>query len=163
MEKVIIIMGVTGSGKTTIGQRLASRLSLPFIDADTFHSEENRRKMSAGQPLTDDDRLPWLNTLARELGGMSSAQGGILACSALKESYRSILSSGHSLPVIWVYLKGDYDVIRQRISGREGHYMNPILLQSQYDILEEPIYGITIDVEQSLEEMEEALLTAVEV
>lgn len=156
-------MGVTGCGKTTIGQKLASRLNIPFIDADDFHSDHNREKMKAGQPLTDEDRIPWLNALTREIVVLSNAEGGIVACSALKEGYRTILSSGHSLPLIWVYLKGNYNLISERLSGREGHYMNPVLLQSQYDILEEPLYGIIIDVQQSKEEMVEAILKAVEV
>ncbi len=163
MPNVFIIMGVTGSGKTTIGQRLASRIHVPFIDADDFHSDHSREKMKAGQPLTDEDRIPWLQAVAHEIVVMSNAEGGIVACSALKEAYRSVLSAGHSLPVIWVYLKGNYDLIRMRLSGREGHYMNPVLLQSQYDILEEPAYGITIDVHQSLTDMEEAILKAAEV
>nr|MDQ3018117.1 gluconokinase, GntK/IdnK-type [Bacteroidota bacterium] len=130
---------------------------------DYFHSLANREKMKSGLPLTDEDRGPWLQILNDEIMHLVYNNGGILACSALKESYRQILTSEHSLPVRWVYLKGKYDVICARLNSREGHYMNPVLLQSQFDALEEPVYGITIDIDQSVKEIEAAVLKAVEV
>ena len=147
MSKKYIIMGVSGSGKTTVGTLLAKQLHLPFYDADDFHPEGNKVKMASGIPLNDNDRLPWLQALQDRL---KSWKGAVLACSALKESYRQILSEGTS--VVFVCLKGDYETIRKRMEIRE-HFMRPELLQSQFDILEPPSYGIAVGIEHTPEAM----------
>lgn len=135
---VIVLMGVTGSGKTTVGQMLARELGWLFYDADDFHPEENVAKMRSGIPLNDDDRRPWLQTLANLIhSGWENQHNMVLACSALKRAYRRMLS--HDLePVKFVYLNGSLDLIKERLEARTGHYMNPKLLESQFDALEEP-------------------------
>jgi len=139
----ILIMGVTGSGKTTVGEPLSADLGWPFFDADDFHPPANIRKMSRGVSLTDEDRAPWLEAL-RALITEHGARGenGVLACSALKESYRRTLSSGADLAV--VYLKADPELVRGRLADRRGHYMSPRLIESQFHDLEEPEGAITI-------------------
>lgn len=133
--KIILIMGVSGSGKTTVGHLLAERLGGVFIDADDFHSPANVDKMSRGVPLEDADRLPWLERLRNEI--TSPALPGktkVLACSALRRSYRELL--GRDLPT--VFLHGDRETLAERLSARQGHYMAPELLASQLATLEEP-------------------------
>lgn len=145
-------MGVSGSGKTTLGKGLAKHFSMPFFDADDFHPESNIEKMNHGIPLNDDDRWPWLaklNSLLKDNLG----EGCILACSALKASYRHRLTNGFETEVQLVYLKGSYDVIYQRMVMRENHFMPAELLQSQFDALEEPKNALVLDCDQSLEEM----------
>ncbi len=138
-------MGVSGSGKSTIGRALAERTGLPFLDADDFHPASNIKKMKSGQPLNDEDRKPWLERLAVEL----SASGGcVLACSALKESYRNILESG-SADITWVYLEASKELIRERLQKRSGHFMPPSLLDSQFQALEVPRDGLSVDVSDS--------------
>ena len=143
---IVIVMGVTGVGKTTVGQLLAEKTGWPLYDADAYHSPANVEKMRAGIPLTDDDRWPWLdrlNALLRE--AESRGESAILACSALKQRYRDRLQK--SLPSVrWVYLKGDIELIRSRLRERKGHYMNPGLLQSQFDALEPPGDALVVDV-----------------
>ena len=142
-------MGVSGCGKTTVGKLLAENTGIPFIDADAFHPTENIQKMTNGIALTDADRLPWLENLNQELKKRSLQKGVILACSALKESYREILSKGiESLQ--WIYLKGNFHLIQQRMQQRE-HFMDVNLLQSQFDTLEEPNYGLHLSVQESPE------------
>lgn len=139
----VLIMGVTGSGKTTVGELLSAALGWPFFDADDFHPPANLRKMASGVPLTDEDRAPWLETL-RALIAELDARGdnGILACSALKESYRRVLSSDADLAV--VYLKADPELIRGRLVHRRGHSMPARLIESQFHDLEEPKTALTI-------------------
>jgi gluconokinase len=139
----ILIMGVTGSGKTTVGERLSVDLGWPFFDADDFHPPANVRKMADGIPLTDEDRAAWLVTL-HDLIAEHEGRGenGVLACSALKESYRTILASGADLAV--VYLKAEPDLIRARLADRHGHYMSPSLVESQFNDLEEPQAVVTV-------------------
>jgi carbohydrate kinase (thermoresistant glucokinase family) len=139
----ILLMGVTGSGKTTVGERLSVALGWPFFDADDYHSPPSIRKMSSGVPLTDEDREPWLNTLRSVIAG-HEAKGlnGILACSALKESYRRILSSAADVMV--VYLKAHPELIRARLADRPDHFMPQHLIESQFLDLEEPDGAITI-------------------
>ncbi len=137
-HQLIIIMGVSGSGKTTIGQLLSDKTGWPFYDADSFHPQQNIDKMKAGIPLTDEDRRPWLdsmNAFAKEKLHSSTL---IFTCSALKEIYRQRLVKGIDNKCRWVYLKGDFDTIAKRMQQREQHYMPPALLQSQFDALEEP-------------------------
>jgi gluconokinase len=143
---IVIIMGVTGVGKTTVGQVLAANTGWTLYDADDYHSPASVEKMRAGVPLTDDDRWPWLDRLNAVLRAADvRAESAILACSALKQRYRDRLQQG--LPrVRWVFLKGDFELIRSRLQGRKGHYMNPALLQSQFDALEPPVDAVLVDV-----------------
>ena len=146
-------MGVSGSGKTTLGKALAQRLGWDFFDADDFHPPANIVKMAAGIPLSDSDRAPWLAALHEQL--LSTLKAGrhpVLACSALKDKYRAQLLEGMDGIAI-IYLKGSYGLIFSRISIREGHYMKPEMLGSQFDTLEEPKDAVVLDVEMSLEEM----------
>ncbi|HEX9825861.1 MAG TPA: gluconokinase [Flavobacteriaceae bacterium] len=147
---MIVIMGVSGCGKTTIGKQLAKQLDLPYFDADDFHSASNIEKMKHGIPLNDEDRMPWLTLLANNIQTWDVQGGAVLSCSALKESYRKLLAS-KSKQVNWVYLKGSFELIQSRLEHREGHYMKSGLLQSQFDALEEPNYGIHISIENTPE------------
>ena len=159
---MIIVMGVSGCGKTTIGKGLAEHLHLPYYDADDFHPSSNIEKMKKGIPLDDQDRLPWLNTLADQIQTWDSQGGAVLSCSALKESYRKLLAS-KSKPINWVYLKGSFELIQSRLEKREGHYMKSGLLQSQFDTLEEPKYGISISIDNSPETMISTILSNLKV
>ena len=138
-------MGVSGSGKTTIGELLAKHLNLPFYDGDDFHSAANVAKMAAGHPLTDDDRHDWLATLAQRLGEWEQASGAVLACSALRETYRQTLQNGAQEHLHWVFLDGSYELLHARLAGRQGHYMKPDMLDSQLATLEKPTYGLRIE------------------
>ncbi len=137
-------MGVSGSGKTTVGELLAQHLGRPFYDGDDFHPAANIAKMAAGHPLTDEDRAGWLATLAADLQPWEAAGGAVLACSALKESYRQTLQAGASLPLTWVFLDTDPAVLRQRLEARKGHYMKANMLESQLETLEKPTYGLRL-------------------
>jgi len=144
---VILLMGVSGSGKTTIGKMLADSLKWQFQDADDYHPSSNIEKMRQGIPLTDSDRQPWLESLQKSINEwLKTETQTILACSALKSSYRELLQS--SVEVKFVYLKGSFEIIQQRLNQRSGHYMNPNLLKSQFEALEEPVGVIQIDIEQ---------------
>ena len=135
---VIIVMGVAGSGKTTVASQLAGRLHWRFAEADAFHPPANIARMRDGIPLTDEDRRPWLDAIAAWIDSVRAAgERCVVACSALKRSYRARLAAGHR-DVRFVYLEGDYDLVAARMSGRTGHYMPLSLLQSQFDALEEP-------------------------
>ncbi len=138
---VYVIMGVSGCGKTTVGRALAKRLGCPFYDGDDFHPPENVAKMASGMPLTDADRAPWLarlhDLLAQELGRGETA---VLACSALKKAYRDQLRQGLD-GVQFVYLRGDFDLIWERMRTRRDHYMKADMLRSQFADLEEPAGG----------------------
>jgi gluconokinase len=148
-----LIMGVAGSGKTTLGRALADQLGWDYFDADDFHSVENISKMATGIPLSDSDREPWLVELNHILlSTLRENRHPILACSALKRSYRSQLLAGVDGIAI-VYLKGNYDLIWSRISSREGHYMKSNMLQSQFDSLEEPENALVLDIHLPLETM----------
>lgn len=139
---LIIVMGVSGSGKSTVGRSLADQLHWPFFDADDFHPPTNKDKMAAGIPLTDEDRFPWLQLIVDRL---SEESNSILACSALKFNYRNILEKAAE-KVKWVYLHGDYETIKQRMEKRNGHFMKTDLLRSQFETLEAPLDAIKIDV-----------------
>jgi gluconokinase len=135
---VLVVMGVSGSGKSTIAGMLAHRLQWIYEDGDWLHPKSNIEKMHHGEPLTDKDRWPWLHAIADWIDGIrASGQHGIVACSALKRAYRDILV-GDRRNVRIVYLKGDRDLIAQRIAARADHFMPPQLLDSQFDALEEP-------------------------
>ena len=149
---VIVLMGVSGVGKTTIGRALAEELQWRFADADDFHSSANIAKMRAGIALTDEDRAPWLQTLRDAISGwLASGQNVVLACSALKASYRQVLLVSSEVKL--VYLHGSFDLIAGRLASRQGHYMNPHLLRSQFDTLEQPKDAVTIDVGQPVEQV----------
>ncbi len=138
-------MGVAGSGKTTVGSLLASELGWRFFDADDFHPETNREKMSKGIPLNDDDRASWLGTL-RELirANLEAGTSAVLACSALKDSYRVVLKVDEQ--VKFVYLKGAHSQIEARLQNRMGHFMTAALLASQFQTLEEPKNALVVDI-----------------
>lgn len=143
---VIVLMGVTGCGKTTVGKMLANQLGWEFYDADDFHPEANVEKMRNGIALNDEDRVPWLQALANLIESADEQKHNIiLACSALKHNYRKLLR--HDLkPVRFIYLKGPHELIKERLEARKGHYMNPVLLQSQFQALEEPKDAIYMDI-----------------
>jgi gluconokinase len=133
----IIVMGVSGSGKSTIGALLAERLGWPFADADGFHPAENVAKMAAGTPLTDADRWPWLDAIATHIGASRTAeQPVVVACSALRRAYRDRLRAGHG-DLIFLHLAGAPEVIAARQAARQGHFMPPSLMASQFATLED--------------------------
>jgi gluconokinase len=143
---IIILMGVSGSGKTTIGERLAQALGWPFYDGDQFHPPANVAKMQHGTPLTDEDRWPWLQALRMHIETwVQQSMSAVLACSALKQAYREHLIIDEA-EVKLVYLKGDYDLIQERLGQRRGHFMPPGLLASQFATLEEPEQGVVVDI-----------------
>ena len=149
---IVMIMGTTGSGKTTIGVLLAARLGWEFVDADDFHSSANIEKMKRAIPLTDADRTPWLKAIHDKITEWTAQQRNVvLACSALKQIYRSELLIGPGVKL--VYLKGSYDLLYERLLSRKVHYANERLLASQFVALEEPSDAITIDVTRSREEI----------
>jgi gluconokinase len=147
----LVVMGVSGSGKSTVGAALAQRLRVPFADADGFHPAENIAKMTAGQPLDDHDRHPWLEAIGGWL--VDHSDGGVMSCSALKRKYRDQLRD-HSKSVVFLLLQGTLEVIRKRQASRPGHFMPASLLDSQFATLE-PLAadeaGVAIDVDQSVD------------
>jgi gluconokinase len=145
---VVILMGVSGAGKTTIGRLLAQDLSWPFYDGDDFHPQANVDKMRQGIPLTDDDRDAWLAALRRQIDTLiDNRQSAVLACSALKQAYRDRLGGNRS-EVHFIYLRGDSALVRQRLQERQGHFMKADLLVSQFATLEEPEGVPAIDIAQ---------------
>lgn len=148
---LIIVTGVSGTGKTTIGSDIADTLEVPFFDGDNYHPKENIEKMSQGFPLNDEDRLPWLEALASLLVESEKTGGAVLACSALKESYREILKVQEN--VRWIHLKGDKELIWRRMLARKNHYMKAGMLDSQFETWEEPSYGLKLNICQTPEEM----------
>lgn len=153
---IVLLMGPAGSGKTTVGKLLASQLSWDFADGDDFHPAANIEKMSRGVPLTDSDRIPWLNSI-REVMSQWQALGRnvVLACSALKRSYRELLVFNAEVKL--VYLKGTRELLRERLRSRKGHYAGEQLLASQLKDLEEPADAITIDAAGSPEQIVAAI------
>lgn len=139
-------MGVSGSGKSTIGKLLAEEIQVPFFDGDDFHPKENVTKMSSGEPLNDNDRIGWLAILNQLAKDQIKHNSCVIVCSALKESYREILNSGIENNNEWVYLSGNFEQIINRIKARENHFMPLGLLQSQFDILEAPTNAIKVDI-----------------
>jgi gluconokinase len=150
----LIVMGVSGSGKSTVAGKLAERLHWTCEDGDRFHPKSNVEKMSAGHPLTDEDRQPWLQAIADEIDRVASdGEHAVIACSALKRAYRAILVHGrHDVRI--VYLKGSRDLIAKRLALRKGHFMPPALLESQFNTLEPPDSSedhIVVDIDASVE------------
>jgi gluconokinase len=149
---ILLVMGVTGSGKTTVAKLLADRLGSLFLEADDFHSPANKQKMHAGIPLTDADRIPWLQSIHQELLRQhKQGKNVVLACSALKERYRSLLAADPPLKVI--YLKGSYELIRARLHARHGHFAGEAILADQFANLEEPHDAITVSIEAPPEQI----------
>jgi gluconokinase len=143
---VILLMGIAGAGKTTIGRQLAAALGWPFCDGDAYHSPASIEKLSRGIPLTDEDRGPWLARIHAAIREwVTRRESVVLACSVLKASYRRAVLDGHRDQVRIVYLKADRRLLRQRLAQRTGHFMGEALLASQCDILEEPADALVID------------------
>ena len=156
--RFFIVMGVSGCGKSSVGEALAQALGWGFYDADDFHPPENVAKMADGIPLNDSDRAPWLAALHELISSSLKAdRPGVLACSALKERYRQQLT-GNDEAVQIVHLKGNYDLIWSRMETRTDHYMKPHMLKSQFETLEEPANAITVDVSLSVEEIVQVVL-----
>ncbi|WP_237318779.1 gluconokinase [Streptomyces sp. JJ36] len=147
MNSLVVVMGVSGSGKTTVGEELAGRLAVPFAEADDFHPAASITKMSSGTPLDDEDRRPWLDAIARWLGAHTD-EGGVVACSALRRRYRDRLRA--SAPeTVFVHLDGPEELIAERLRRRKGHFMPAELLRSQFEALEpleEDERGVTVSV-----------------
>lgn len=149
---VILVMGVTGSGKTTVGALLAKRLAWTFLDADEFHSPENRRKMHLGIPLTDAERLPWLTAIHEELLHRTAAgENIVLACSALRKSYRELLSA--NLDIKLVYLRGTPEELHRNLATRAHHFAGESLVPSQFATLEEPAAALVENIAQPPEQI----------
>lgn len=160
MASPIVVMGVSGSGKSTVGAALAQRLRVPFADADDFHPPANLAKMTSGEALDDDDRYPWLEAIGEWLAG--HPDGGVMSCSALKRKYRDQLRR-HCADVEFLHLSGTPEVIGRRQASRPGHFMPASLLASQFDTLE-PLAsderGISIDVDQNIDAIIESYIAA---
>lgn len=159
---VILLMGVSGAGKTAVGVRLAERLGWAFHDGDDAHPAANVRKMAAGEPLTDEDRLPWLERIQRLVERHEEAgTSAVIACSALRESYRRLLLAG-TRETRLVYLRASRPLLERRLSGRRGHFFDPRLLASQLATLEEPRDALTIDVDGDLDQVTSAVIDALD-
>lgn len=156
-QQVIIVMGVTGCGKSSLGREIARSLDAPFLEGDEFHPKANIAKMSAGIPLTDEDRAGWLDLLAQEIG--QRAQTGssvVMSCSALKKKYRTQLNDASGQDILYVFMDGPKEVIASRLARRKGHYMPPSLLDSQLEALDPPgddEHVIRVDLRKTIAEM----------
>lgn len=156
MKQAIIVMGVSGCGKSTVGAELAEKLGIPFQEGDRLHPPANVEKMSAGTPLTDDDRWPWLDLVGAELRKGFEAGGVVISCSALKKSYRDRLRAATGGPLYFVYLEGSIELLTQRMGAREGHFMPLSLLKTQLDTLEVPTGEpgvVTVDIDATPEDI----------
>ena len=161
MARIYIIMGVSGSGKTTIGKLLADRLQIPYFDADAYHPETNIMKMSDGIALQDKDRIPWLNNLRDEIIKWNTKSGAVLACSALKEFYREILQPSN-VKINWIVLNGSFELIFKRMKQRQDHYMSAEMLKSQFDVLEIPDYGLHLNIYEKPDKLLELIIDDIE-
>jgi carbohydrate kinase (thermoresistant glucokinase family) len=160
----IVVMGVSGAGKSTVGRLIAARLDCPFRDADSFHPNANIEKMASGQPLTDQDRWPWLRAIAAWIEQHRAAGATcVVTCSALKRAYRDIVTDRQRADVRLVCLKGDIALIDARLKARTGHFMPPALLRSQFDTLEEPRadeHAIVVSIDAAPEEIADTAVRA---
>jgi len=158
----IVLMGVSGAGKSTVGRIIAERLGCAFRDADSFHPQANIEKMASGHPLTDEDRWPWLAAIAAWIAEHRAAGTTcVVTCSALKRAYRDIVTNNQSRDVQLVHLEGDFTLIETRLKARTGHFMPPALLTSQFDALEAPApdeHAITVSIDASPEQIAERVL-----
>ena len=162
MTMIVIVMGVSGSGKSTIGRALAGVLGLPFVEGDDYHPRANVDKMAAGQPLDDADRAPWLAALSEVLAkAEADGTGAVLACSALKKRYRDVLKSRLSAKPQVVYLDGSASLLAERLAGRDGHFFPPHLLASQFEALEPPADAIYVDLRKTVGEIVEEAAAAI--
>jgi len=152
-------MGVSGSGKTTIGKMLAHSIDVPFYDGDDFHPQSNIEKMRSGRPLNDRDRQGWLEALNKLALKTTKNKGAIIACSALKEDYRIILNKGLDPKPEWIFLNGDQKLIMERMQKREAHFMAPDMLQSQFDTLENPSDMFSVSIDTNPEEIVDKIIT----
>ncbi|WP_371156262.1 gluconokinase [Jannaschia sp. 2305UL9-9] len=162
MNRGFVVMGVSGCGKSTIAEMFAERLGVAWLDGDSLHSDENIAKMAAGTPLTDRDRGPWLDRVGRRL---ASGAAQVVACSALKRSYRQRITGAAGVPVTFLFLDGSYDVLAARMGARTGHFMPPGLLDSQLATLEPPgpdEDSRRVDIDQTPEAIVDALLAQVQ-
>jgi carbohydrate kinase (thermoresistant glucokinase family) len=158
---ILVLMGVSGSGKTTVGTALAERLGWPFVDGDDFHPPANVDKMSRGEPLTDADRTPWLRAIRSFIDErIERDESAIIACSALKQAYRAVLRDGAEDAVRFVYLRGDFDLIHERMRRRTNHFFDADLLASQFDALEPPDSddAIIVDINQPPDAIADAIV-----
>ncbi|WP_324026863.1 gluconokinase [Maribacter sp. BPC-D8] len=151
-KQILFLMGVSGSGKSTIGKLLADKLQFPFFDGDSFHPEANVKKMKEGHPLNDNDRQGWLEKL-NEVGIENLSTGAVIVCSSLKQKYRTILGKNLENNHQFVYLEGSFELINARLSERKNHYMPAGLLQSQFDDLETPLDALTVSIDQTPDEI----------
>jgi gluconokinase len=162
---IVILFGVSGTGKTTVGKLLARKRGWRFLEADDFHPAANVEKMRSGHPLTDEDRWPWLERLRREIErSLTAGENAVLACSALKRAYRDRLRVSDE--VKFVLLRGDYALVEKQLRSRHGHFMNAALLQSQFDDLEEPQpdeHAITVELGRTPEELVKEIKTKLHV
>ena len=156
-KNILFVIGVSGTGKSTIAKLLAEELNLPFFDGDDFHSEANIKKMSNKIPLTDEDRYEWLVTL-NKLAVNNQETGAIIVCSALKESYRKLLENKIEEKVVWVSLESSFELLLERLEKRKGHFMPAELLRSQLDTFEPPTNAIKISIEPSPQEIVDQIL-----
>ncbi|HDL6964314.1 TPA: gluconokinase [Yersinia enterocolitica] len=162
----IIVMGVSGSGKTTVGEAVARRIHAKFIDGDDLHPRANIQKMGSGHPLNDEDRMPWLERLSDAAYSLHHKnESGIIVCSALKRRYRDRLREGNP-EMVFLYLKGSFDVIMERLKSRSGHFMPTDLLKSQFEALEEPGSEepdvICVDIDADIDEVVQRCVLALE-
>lgn len=164
---LVVVMGVSGSGKTTLGKALAERLGVAFVEADEFHPPANVESMRAGRPLSDAQRLPWIDAIAAAVNRLTDAAPSdrcapcaVLACSALSEAVRARLAAGVTARIFWVHLHGDEALIRQRLDQRRGHYMSSALLGSQFAALQPPAEALQLDCADPPSQLLESALTA---
>jgi len=156
---IFIVMGVSGCGKSIIGRLLARKLKLQFCDTDEFHSKANTEKMKKGIPLTDDDRIPWLFDILKKIVKFNKSGGAVIACSALKESYRKILAS--NVPVQFIYLKGSLELVFKRVLKRKNHFFPSKLVKIQFECLEEPTNSITVSINRTPEKILKEIITKI--
>lgn len=155
--KVLVVMGVSGTGKTTVGKLLSEQLGYPFFDGDDFHPEENINKMASGKPLNDDDRKGWLLKL-NQLALKQHDVGAVIACSALKKAYRSLLRAGMGSDMQFIYLNGSFDLVKSRLENRKDHFMPIALLKTQFEALEPPSKAIAVSIAQQPDKIVQEVL-----